>query len=255
MKILCYHRTMGIFTKKLILAKTHDRCAVDRPKLTVVMIHGIAANSSSYTKALQYLEGRETLKTVRFVTFDLLGAGKSLKDDKLEYNYREQLEALHRSIKQLKVKTPLVLVGHSMGTFIVTRYANTYKKSASQLILVSPPVYTVKDLADPAFEVAIKMFEKAVSTKNPKIVEEKSFQNSMRKIVMSKYNYKNLVDLKTPTTLIYGNLDKFVASFNYPRLIKQNSKYLSLVKTEGAHGVSRDKYTKIAKLLEGALHA
>lgn len=242
---------MGIFRQKLSLTKTHDFCAVKEPVLTVVMIHGIASDSSTFKRAIQYLEGTTSLKKVRFVTFDLLGWGESLKDDtRLEYNYSEQLEALHNSIKKLKVSTPLVLVGHSMGAFVVTRYANTYKKSVRELILISPPVYTEENLADPVFEKAIKLFEDAVGAKNPAVLKEKVFQNSMRKIVMNKYNYKNLVNLKTPTVMIYGNLDKFVAAFNYPGLVAENPKYLSVIRTEGAHGVSRDKYSKMVGILE-----
>ena len=161
---------MGIFRQKLSLTKTHDFCAVKEPVLTVVMIHGIASDSSTFKRAIQYLEGTTSLKKVRFVTFDLLGWGESLKDDtRLEYNYSEQIEALHNSIKKLKVSTPLVLVGHSMGTFVVTRYANTYKKSVRELILISPPVYTEENLADPVFEKAIKLFEDAVGAKNPAV--------------------------------------------------------------------------------------
>ena len=77
----------------------------------------------------------------------------------------------------------------------------------------------------------------------------------MRKIVMNRYNYKNLVDLKTPAVMIYGGLDKFIASYNYPKLLAENPKYLSAVKTEGGHSITRDKYTKMVGVLEGVLHA
>ncbi|MBR3172411.1 alpha/beta hydrolase [Candidatus Saccharibacteria bacterium] len=241
--------------KKLFLAKMHDYCAVDEPKLTVVCIHGIASNSGTYNNALQYLEEAASLKAVRFVTFDLLGSGESLKDDTLEYDYNEQLEALHNSIEKLEIKTPLVLVGHSMGTFIVVRYANTYKDSVSQLILISPPVYTEENLQDPAFETAIKAFGNAVSAKEPKILQEKAFNNSLQNIVMDKSNYKNLLELKTPAVMIYGNADQLIGAFNYPKLLNDNRKYLSAMETEGGHSISRNKYTKMIGVLEGILHA
>lgn len=244
----------NIFEKKLTLAKTHDYCAVSKPKLTVVFIHGIASSSSSFTNALKYLEGTASLKEIRFVAFDLLGSGESYTSDKLNYDYKDQITALHNSIEKLRIKTPLVLVGHSMGTFIVTRYASTYKKSVKHLILVSPPVYTEKDFANPAFELAVQMFKEAVSKKNHKILEEKSFNASMEKIVLDKKNYKTLESIKTPATLIYGDADQIIAPYNIPKIVANNKKYLTAIKTIGTHGVSREKYTKMVGVLEGILN-
>ncbi len=242
-------------TREIYLKKTHDFCAVKKPRLTVVMIHGIASDSSTYTHALRYLEGTTSLKDVRFVTFDLLGSGESPKSDRFNYDYKDQLEALHNSIERLKAKTPIVLVGHSLGTFIVTRYADTYKRSIKKLILISPPVYTARDFDNPAFDLGIRMFKDAVSVKNRKILEEKSFNNSMNLIVLDRKNYDVLANLKTSTTLIYGNMDQLIASFNIPRVVKANPKYISAIQTEGRHGVSRDKYTKLVGILEETLNA
>lgn len=239
--------------RDLFLAKTHDKCAVKRPKLTAVFVHGIAADSSSFARALAYLEGAKSLEAVRFVAFDLLGAGESYDGDDLNYDYTDQLTALHNSIEKLHIDTPLVLIGHSMGTLIATRYAHTYKGSAQQLILVSPPVYTERDLKSTAFMGAIELFKDAVAVKSRKVLEGKTFNNSMSNIVLNKDNYKTLAGLRTPATLIYGDLDQFIAAYNIPKLLRENPEYLTAIRTTGRHGVSRDKYSKIAGLLEDML--
>ena len=69
----------NLFEKPLTLKKTHDYCKVKPARLTVIFIHGIASDSSAFYNALRYLEGTKSLDSVRFVTFDLLGAGKSYK--------------------------------------------------------------------------------------------------------------------------------------------------------------------------------
>ena len=233
------------------LAKTHDGGA-DKPKLTAVLIHGIASDSGDWGKALEYLE--KELPEVRFVTFDLLGAGKSYAGEELNYDYADQLEALRNSINGLGVTTPLVLVGHSLGTFIVTRYADTYTSEVDRLILVSPPVYTLEDFKNPAFTKAVEAFESTLAAKNPEILTQKSFRNSMDNIVMDKKNYDVLAKLETPTTLIYGDEDQIIASYNVPRLLADNSG-VTAVKTHGRHGVTQDKYAEIKKILEKILHA
>ncbi len=241
-------------SQKLILSKTHDYCAKDEPVLTVVLIHGIASDSTTFDGILKYLEGQKTLEKVRFVTFDLLGSGKSMKGDDLNYDYEDQLSALHNSIEALKINTPLVLVGHSLGTFIVTRYASVYKNAVLRLILISPPVFTVEDLDNPAFAIAMRAFKDIIGAKNPAILNEKSFTNSMEKIVLSRDNYQTLAELEVPTDLIYGDEDQLIASYNLPKLIKDNRR-VTANKVHGRHGVTNDKFAKTTAILEELLNA
>ncbi len=234
------------------LAKIHDIKPMGETKLTVVMIHGIASDAHTYDHALKYLGERPKMNGVRFMTFDLLGAGKSYAGDELNYDYKDQLAALDESIAG--IEGPLVLVGHSLGTFITTRYVYKNPEKVSGLILVSPPIYTPEDFENPAFMVAVKAFEKVIGAKNPEILETKAFQNSMKNIVLDRKNYAVLAGIKIPTILIYGNEDQIIASHNIPRALKENSN-ISAIKTHGRHGVTHDKYVEIEKALEKFLHA
>lgn len=243
-----------IFKRPLVLHKSHDYCKSGKPVLTVVFLHGIASSSKTFNNTLKYLEGTPSLNDVRFVTFDLLGVGKSYKSDKIEYNYTNQLEALHNSLRKLKIKTPLILVGHSMGTLIATRYASKHKKAVKKLILLSPPAYTAENLDDPKFNLAMEGFKKAVSLKDHSILKDKQFNDSLNKIVKNRNNYQTLLEITIPTILIYGDADEIIGKFNIPKLAKANPN-IKAIKTVGKHSISHIKYHKVKELLEEEINA
>jgi pimeloyl-ACP methyl ester carboxylesterase len=47
-------------------------------------------------------------------------------------------EDLHRLLKAARIKTPVVLVGHSLGGFIATVYADRYLNEVAGLVLIDP---------------------------------------------------------------------------------------------------------------------
>ena len=238
-----------------ILTKTYDHCESKTPKLTVVMIHGIASNSKTYKNALEHLIANPKLKDVRFVTFDLLGMGESPKNDDFRYDYNDQLTALDESINELGANTPLVLVGHSLGSFIATRYVSLNGDKIHKLILISTPVYTKRDLNNPDFDKALQSFKDSVSAKMPGILDDAAFNNSMEYIVKNEENYDTLANLKTPVVMIYGSNDQIIASYNYPFVLKDNPDHITAIETNGGHGVTGDKYTVLSDVLEGTVNA
>ena len=241
-----------LLDKPLELYKAHDFCASGAPKLTVVMVHGIASEAKSFNGLLKYLEGTRSMQDVRFVAFDLLGAGQSYRSDKLDYDYKDQLEALHNSIGKLELNTPVVLVGHSMGTLIVTRYADKHKRGVKELVLISPPIYRPEDFENPLFVRGLEDFKKAVALKNRAFLKDKAFNNEMELIVGNRKNYEVLARASKPVTLIYGELDQIIAPFNIPGILKANPN-ITAIKTVGRHRVTPDKYSKVLKALEQTL--
>ena len=243
----------GILKRPLKLAKIHDFCVSRKPRLTVVMLHGIASSAHTYDHALKYFKSSPSMKNIRFVTYDWLGAGKSFSAKSLCYDIDEELMALKNSLEKLKIKTPLILVGHSMGTMLVAHYASTFPKEVAKLILVSPPIYTEKDLKDPIFEKGMEAFRSSVAQYNAKIIKGKPFNAQMKNIVKNPTNYKAFSSLKTPTFMIYGALDPFISHDNVEKVARSN-KLITAIKTDRKHSVSRDKYAKILEILEDTLN-
>ncbi len=216
-------------------------------KLTAIFIHGIATDSSSFNGLFEFLKGKD-LEEVRCVAFDLLGVGKSPKDDSLNFGIEEQLEALDESIRELGITTPIVMVGHSMGTFLVERYVKTHE--VLRAVLISPPVYRPEDFENPVFKKGLEAFEETIMLTNKKMAESKVFKNEMKYIIKNPHNYQYLAEIKVPTNMIYGEFDQIIAIFNIPGVLKKND-LITAVRTRGGHGVSEDKYSKIWKAIKG----
>ena len=235
------------------LHKAADVCVSKNPRLTVVMIHGVASNAGTFKDALEYLTQKSSLFDVRFVTYDLLGSGKSLTDDRLDYGYSDQIRALHNAISELKCDTPLILVGHSMGSFIVTRYASEYVNDVSELILISSPVYTVENLRDPIFAEQMAAFKKIVAAKDERYISDIAFDKEVEKIILNEENYGRLLGIKIPVTFIYSPEDMIIAPFNIHKMAKSRDN-MREIQTMGTHKVARDKYVPLGQLLEDNLH-
>ena len=97
---------------------------------TVILVHGYTCDESTWTEQTPALA-----KDYRVVTLDLPGHGKSdsPKDGKFSMDlFARAIEAVRQETKADRV----VLVGHSMGTPVVLRYARLYPAHTSALVFV-----------------------------------------------------------------------------------------------------------------------
>lgn len=254
-----------ILRRPIKLAKVYDN-KVYRPILTVVFLHGISATSDTWRVTLREFNKSKELQGVRLVALDLLGFGRSLKADWLEYTEEEYNAALDCSLKKLSNNNAMVLVGHSMGSLIAADYAVDYENPVElkHLILVSPPVLMADDLAKlpdrvytksyaslhkiaqevPAAETVAKLVQRFSSFRSD-YIKTAAFEKSMDNIILNKKNYQTYVKIHLPTTIIHGHFDPLVIGANLKRAVRRNPRYLKYVSVIGQHDISAGKRAKI----------
>jgi sigma-B regulation protein RsbQ len=97
---------------------------------TVILVHGYTCDETSWSEQVPALA-----KEYRVVTLDLPGHGKSdsPKDGKFSMDlFARAIEAVRAEVKADRV----VVVGHSMGTPVILRYAHLYPQHISALVFV-----------------------------------------------------------------------------------------------------------------------
>src|SRR5690606_1764626 len=82
--------------------------------------------------------------------------------DGASFTIEEHVDALANTIDTLALREPFVLVGHSMGSLIATRFAATDRGRLAKLVLVSPPVYvTPSAVGDPSERATLGLYLRA----------------------------------------------------------------------------------------------
>jgi len=191
-----------------------------------VLLHGIASSSVTFEYVVPLITERH-----RAVSIDLLGFGESPSPEDAGYTIEEHVAALRRTLRTLHLRN-VVLVGHSLGALIATRYAATYRREVSRLVIVSPPVYvTPTEIAAPfdraAMDGYLRLYEflrtnkeftiraaaglaRLSPIKNLLDVSEKNwnaFVMSLEKSIESQTTVTDLVQVSAPIHLVYGTLD------------------------------------------------
>jgi len=198
----------------------------------VILIHGIASSSVTFSELVPRLTGRH-----RCISIDLLGFGESPAPLDARYTIEEHVEAVRATIKSLRLKAPFVLVGHSMGSLISARYAARYPGKVSKLVLVSPPIYVAPtEIGDPLRRAAMSAYLRAYEylrgnkgfttrsaaflarlspIKNVLEVSERNwnaFVLSLQNSIESQTAVSDIASVRVPVQIVYGTFDPFLMS-------------------------------------------
>jgi len=108
------------------------RCTGSGPR-TVLLEAGANADSSTWYRVQALLPA-----TVRACAYDRAGYGYS-DEGPLPRDLEADVADLAALVAAAGLDTPLVLVGHSLGSNIVRRYAQLHPRQVAGLVLVDPP--------------------------------------------------------------------------------------------------------------------
>lgn len=118
------------FAPKRIYYRMNEFQAV---KPTLVFVHGLSGSSSAW---LPYERGLEN--TFNILSFDLRGHGKSGKPSEYEeYKIEDFADDLSELTEYLKIDK-FVLVGHSLGCFVVLSYLQKHQEKVSKVVFLAP---------------------------------------------------------------------------------------------------------------------
>ncbi|TAL44583.1 MAG: alpha/beta fold hydrolase [Salinibacterium sp.] len=197
----------------------------------VVLLHGIASSWVTFENVIPLIKPNH-----RVIALDLLGFGASPAPDDADYTVAEHAAAIARTIRALRIRGRFVLVGHSMGAIIASRYAATHRSQVERLVLISPPIYlTPTEIGREPDRTAMglyfviyeflrqnKEFTIRAATqlaqispiKNLLEVSERNwraFALSLQRSIESQTTLSDLASVRVPVELIYGTLDPFLA--------------------------------------------
>lgn len=206
----------------------------------VVLLHGIASSSVTFEYLIPLLA-----PTHRVVAIDLLGFGRSIAPEGTRFTIEEHVAAVRRTLRGLRLREPFVLVGHSMGALIASRYAVRYPKRIAKLVMVSPPVYlaptAIGNWRDrTAMDLYLRIYDflrnnkdftmaaagnlaRLSPIKNLLEVSESNwpaFVASLEHAIESQTTVSDLSAVRAPVELVYGALDPFLAPAGI-RIIEQ----------------------------------
>lgn len=229
----------------------------------VVLIHGIASSSVTFENLVPLIE-----QSHRVISIDLLGFGQSPAPDAATFTIEEHVDSLARTLDSLNLREPFVLVGHSMGGLIATRYAATEKGRLRKLVLVSPPVYvTPAAVGDPleraTLGLYLKLYEflrlnkeftmnaaaglgRLIPIKGVLEVSEsnwRAFVLSLENLIERQTTVSDLAAVSVPVEVVYGALDPFLVPAGM-RIVEQ-LRGVTVHRVEAADHIVRKRLARV----------
>lgn len=197
----------------------------------VVLVHGIASSSVTFKNLVPLLEPGH-----RVISVDILGFGRSPAPADATYTMEEHVDALHATLRSLRLREPFVLVGHSLGSLIVARYTSEHPEHVTRLVLVGPPIYgTPAEIGDRRVRNRVSAYlrayeflrqNKEFTIFNAGVLARMlpikgvfeitaanwdPFVKSLENCVERQTTVSDLARVRVPVEVVYGSMDAFIA--------------------------------------------
>lgn len=198
----------------------------------VVLLHGFLANKNYWTKLIPRLENNNV------IALDLLGFGNAPKPKTSQYTYSSHIEHIQTQLKNLKIKSPFILAGHSMGAVIAARFALQNPNAVKKLIMLNPPLYSSADQAVQVLNDTGTLYRAILSSRLRFIIwpilrkvtpiakhTRQSRELTLQNVILKSEFIQDLQKISVPTKLIVGTHDRPVylsnlAKISMPKNIK-----------------------------------
>jgi alpha-beta hydrolase superfamily lysophospholipase len=112
------------------------RWPADEPKRLVVLVHGYGEHIGRYEHVARALVARGSA----VVGPDHVGHGRSAGEPALVVDFEPLVDDLRVVLEESRGGLPVVMVGHSMGGLIATRYAQCHREDLAGLVLSAPAI-------------------------------------------------------------------------------------------------------------------
>lgn len=240
-KFFYSEKSNGVHFEKLPSSNASDTA--------IVFLHGIIGSGRCWGNAFTLLQN-----TASLYYMDLLGFGFSIKPT-TEYSLEEHVKVIREFIKQHVPEKKVIIVGHSAGAIIATKYVATYYNDIEKVILLSLPYYHSEEEAKTyisqsqlftffamdtvatritcffvctVFGSLSRILIPLFNNKYPRAVVEDYFRHSyssyMRTLIKVVYQQNLLPDLdriRNKVVLIHGSSDITVPSKHIQELAKK----------------------------------
>jgi len=239
-----------------------------KAKATLLFIHGLGSTGAMWNKAIDALP-----ETVNIVAVDLLGFGKSPNPYWETYNAKAQARSLLATYIKLRLRGPVIVIGHSLGALVAVEFARRYPLLVKTLILCSPPVYRPHDgLARFAPERILRRLYEQLSTQ-PKLVirlynlgrvagidpslevrenNVEMYVSSLRASILNQSAIDDIARLSVPIKLIHGRFDPLVIQSNLKKLADTYPS-ITLSAINASHAVTGIYVTKLISSIKDEL--
>lgn len=237
---------------------------------TIVMLHGIAASSETWQPVIPKIDSSK----YRVIAIDLLGFGESPKPKDCKYTVDDHVKSVRRTLKHLRIHTPIQLMGHSMGSIIAMRYYHKHPQDITAIHLLSPPIYHKKEInkrhvarlkTDLYFEfyhflttnkdftlTASRHIRKLLRLKDSADVTEEtweSFRLSLKNTIIHQQTYDDIRQARVPIYITYGVLDEFLVAKNIDTLARY--KHVNITKLQAVDHIVTPRFaTKVVNQID-----